>query len=109
MFLIKIVVNRIGIDTVFLFQLLVLRGTLGEILNKVGNDIMILIAPRIFVSPVITKVPLHIFHLFHESFLGIFLHFKVQRGINLESCAVKVYSIVLAPLFQIVGNGFAEV
>ena len=52
---------------------------------EVWYDFVILVLPRILVSPMVVKVALYLLHLLDCSFLGILLHTGVDGGVNLQT------------------------
>ena len=116
-----VVVHRVGVVRIFRQEVLVERLSLGDAVDEVGYDIVVLVLPRILAhpvalahlvamdAPVVVEAFLHLFHLLAGSLLGIFLHAGVDGGVNLQSAGVEVVALVLAPVFQVVGDGLAEV
>ena len=107
-FLVEVVEYRVFI-AVFLTERLVMVGLFRKILYEIWNDVMVLIPPRVLVAPMVAEIALHGAHLLYKSLFGVFLHFIVERGVYLKPRAVKVDSVVLAPLSQVIGHGFAEI
>ena len=61
------------------------------------------------VEPQVVEVALHLLHLLACGFFGIALHACVDGGIHLQSVAVEVVAVLLAPALQVVLDGLAEV
>ena len=90
-----IVVDRVDIVGIFGKQGLVEGLPLGNLLNKVGNDLMIFILPwflsepvgRLITidAPVVVEILLHLLHLFARRFFSIFLHARVDSGVDFQT------------------------
>ena len=52
---------------------------------------------------------LHLFHLFHSSLFGIFLHTGVEGGLDTQTIGIEVVTALPAPVFQIIRNSLTEV
>ena len=117
--LLIIVADGVGVVGVSCLQRLVERLTLGNLVDEAGYLVAVLIAPRrhthpvlVLVAedaPVVVEVVLHLLHLLHGSLLGVFLHPRIERGVDLQTGAVEVVAILFTPVLEIVGNGLAEV
>ena len=103
------VVDRIDVVTIAGNQCFIVRLALGDTLYEAGNDLVVLILPRVFVAPVVLEVALDNAHLFVGGLLGIFLHACVEGGIYFQSACIQVIPILIQPFFQVVGNGVAEI
>ena len=55
------------------------------------------------------EVLLHLSHLLAGSLFGISLHAGVDGGVDGQSVSVEVVAVILAPVFHVLGHGFAEV
>ena len=110
--LVEVVGDGVFVAIILLRQVFVNGLSLGDVFDKVPDLNMALILPWICATPMAVKSLLHLFHLFVGSILSVFLHARVKRGIDLQSLGIKGISIVeilLAPVFQVVGYGFAEI
>ena len=100
-----------GVRLVGELRLQVFRNgqTVGNILDEVGNDVSALVDPRLMTGPMAVEVALHLLHLLLGGRLGIFLHARVECGIDLQSAVVKVIAVILTPSFKMLCDGIAEV
>ena len=110
--LVHVVRDRVGVIGIFSQELLVLRQSLGDVLNEMRHLVAILVIPAdtfLVGSPFAVEVALNIFHLLEHSFLCVFLHLRVQCSVDLQTTAVEIITIFLAPVLEFVGNSLAEV
>ena len=119
--LLIIVVHGVWIVREACQQCLVEWLALGDALNKVRNHLVVLVLPRFLTqpialsclrtadAPVIVEVLLHLLHLLAGGILGILLHAGIDGGVYLQTAGVEVVTLVLAPVFQVVGHSLTEV
>ena len=107
--LVEVVGHRVGLVGETLYKHLVCRLPFGNVFDEVWYNLMIFVTPRVLPCPVAVKVALHLAHLLACRFFSVLLHARVNGGVYLQSAAVQVVAIFLAPVLEIVGYGFAEV
>ena len=83
--------------------------SVGDVLDEVGDDVAALVDPRLVACPMAVEVALHLLHLLLGGSLGMFLHARVEGGVDLQAAVVEVVAVVLAPLLEMLGDGLAEV
>ena len=117
--LLIIIVHRVGIVGEAGNQSFIERLALGNALNEVGDDLMLLVLPGFLTKPVgilfavdvpvVVEVLLYLSHLFACGIFSILLHAGIYRGVYLQSAGIQVVTLVLAPVCQIVSHSLAEV
>ncbi len=70
---------------------------------------VLFVLPGIGLAPVVVEVSLHSAHLLARSLLRILLHAGIYGSKYLQSARVQVISVVVTPVFQLVGHRFPEV
>ena len=107
--LVQVVFDGVGTVGEAVEQVLIDGQLLHDALDEIGNLAVVLVLPRILRTPMGVEVLLHLLHLLAGGFLGILLHAGVDGGVDFQSAGVEVVAVVLAPFFQVVGNGLAEI
>src|SRR5574344_1743632 len=86
--LIKVISDAVrGVGKSFL-QLFIVGLPFGNIFDKSGYFLMVLILPGMSAAPMVVEVPLHLFHLLNGSFFCIFLHAGIQCGVYFQPVCV---------------------
>ena len=109
---VEIVVDGVFVAVEFLREVFVDGLSLGDVLDEVFDFLMALVLPRIGGAPVLIEGLLHLFHLLDGSLFGIFLHARVDGGVDFQTFGIEgvaVVEVFLAPVFQIVGHSLTEV
>ena len=109
---IEVVVDGVLVAIEFLGEVFVDGLSLGDVLDEVLDLHVVLVLPGIGAAPVGIEGLLHLFHLLDGCLFGIFLHARIDGGVDLQSFGIEgvaIVEIVLAPAFQIVGHSLAEV
>ena len=81
--LIEIVRDGVGLVGEFLQQPIIHGLFACDALDEVGYHPSALVNPRVVLSPMVLEVLLNLPHLFGGGIFGVFLHTRVEGGINL--------------------------
>ena len=109
---VQIVVDGVFVAVVFLREVFVDGLSLGDVLDEVLDLHVSLVLPGVRAAPVLVEGLLHLLHLLEGGLFGIFLHARVDGGVDLQSFGIEgvtIVEVVLAPVLQIVGHSLAEV
>ena len=101
--------DGVGLIGVFGQQVFIDGLALSNVLDEMRNDVVVFVAPWVFFAPVVVEVLLHLLHLFDSCLFSILLQTRVDGGIDFQSTAVEVFSILLAPVLQVVGHSLTEI
>ena len=97
------------IALVFLVQSLIGRCLLQHIIDEAWDLMLLLVAPRVLLAPVLVELFLQFAHLFGDASLRIVLHPGIDRRVDLQSVVVEVDVVLLAPLLQLIVDRLTEV
>ena len=81
--LIEIIRDGVGLVGEFLQQPIIHGLFACDALDEVGYHPSALVNPRVVLAPMVLEVLLNLPHLFDGSILCVFLHTRVEGGINL--------------------------
>ena len=70
---------------------------------------MALILPWVLARPVVVEVTLDDTHLSLCSLFCVFLHTRINSGVNLQTVSVEINIIVLTPVVKFISNGLTEI
>ena len=87
---VQVVVDRISITPISVFQIFIYRQSFGNIFDETGNFYVPFILPWMSVSPMAVKALLNHSHLFVHGFLRIFLHFGVEGGVYFQTVGIDI-------------------
>ena len=57
----------------------------------------------------VVEILLHLFHLFARRLFSIFLHARVNGGVDFQPTRIQIVAVVLTPILEIVSHGLAEI
>ena len=82
------VVHRVWVVGIFCAQVAIAVGVACLGLKEARNRLVVVVEPAVAVAPVVLEVLLHHLHLFLHRLLGIFLHARVERGVDFQSVGI---------------------
>ena len=108
---IQIMIDGVGVALKLAFQVSVDRQTSCNVFDKVGHLPVLLVLPGRSRAPMAVEAFLNHAHLFVHSLLGIFLHARVEGGVNLQTIGIEVYVhlFLVEEIAQVLGQLLSEV
>ena len=85
MWLVEIIVDRVGAVLKLVRQIFVYRKLLCNAFDESRNDLVVLVLPRFLVAPMVLEVALHDLHLLYGSLFSILLHARVEGGVYFQT------------------------
>ena len=85
MWLVEIIVDRVGAVLKLVRQIFVYRKLLCYAFDESWNDLVVLVLPRFLVAPMVLEVALHDLHLLYGSLFSILLHARVEGGVYFQT------------------------
>ena len=104
-------IDGVGVALKLALQVSVDRQTSRNVFDKVGHLPVLLVLPGRSRAPMAVEAFLNHAHLFVHSLLGIFLHARVEGGVNLQTIGIEVYVhlFLVEEIAQVLGQLLSEV